>query len=179
MLIQVGTDLHTRIEGVEIATAPTIAEIHALLGPATRIAEPATPAPVKHRNTHWHIYDADGLYFNEHHYTRRVESATLVFWPEEHQFLPTPQLPFSGKLLLAGYEVSQQLDLRTLVQSCPIPFEHRLGGWVGLTLGEFSINITVAGVRLPSGRRSEKDLRLVAISLGWPHDPWGAPAEAT
>jgi hypothetical protein len=174
MVIDVPTDLCPIIQGTAIATAPTVSELHALLGPPSRILEPAVRAPVKHRNNQFHVYDAEGLYFQEHHHTRRIAGCEVVFHPEELAVPFGPREPYSGLLRLGTRDVSPQVDLAELMRGCGITFEPLLLGWLVARRDQFSAILTCKGAKLPSGQRS-RTLRLVSVALSWPHDPWGTP----
>ena len=173
MLIEVPTDLCPRILGTEIGTAPSVSELHALLGPPSRIAEPAVRAPVKHRNNQFHVYDTLGLSFQEHHYTRLIAGCDIVFHPEELKVPFAPRMPFSGLLRLGPSDVLPQTDLASQLRQCGIKFEQVLG-WLVARNGQFSTILTCKGEKLPSGQRSSI-LRLVSVALSWPHDPWAKP----
>lgn len=151
-----------------------MAELHALLGLPSRIVEPVTPAPVKHRNNQMHVYDPFGVYFNEHHQTRRIQGCEIVFWPEEYGVPFKPTESFRGLLQIAGYEVPIRPDLLPFLKDCPVAFKPVLGGWFRAERDGHFVIVTAKGERLRSGRRS-KSLRLVDMSLSWPHDPWGTP----
>jgi hypothetical protein len=174
MVIDVPTDLCPIIQGTAITTAPSVAELHALLGPPSRIAEPTVRAPVGHRNNHFHVYDTAGLYFQEHHYTRRIAGCEVVFHPEELSVPFGARQPYSGQLRLGIRDFAADGDVAELVRGCGITFEPSLAGWLVARRDQFSAILTCKGAKLPSGQRS-RTLRVVSVSLGWPHDPWGAP----
>jgi hypothetical protein len=91
------------VGGFVIETAPTVTELHAVLGSPSRIDSGAQPVPVGHRNNQIHVYS--------------------------YQF------------------------------------------------GGFAIHVHTSGRKLPSGRRS-RARQVIEVSISWPHDNWGAPAEA-
>ena len=174
MVIDVPTDLCPSIEGTSITTAPTVAELHSIVGPPSRISEPATRAPVGHRNNHFHVYDAAGVAFQEHHYTRRIAGCRICFQDDPLGVRFAPHSFFSGTLRLGGRPVTPQADLKELVHGCGIKFEPSIMGWLVAERGDFSAILTLAGAKLPSGRRSSR-LQLVSLELSWPHDPWRKP----
>ena len=102
MVIDVPEDLCPIIDGAPFATAPSAEELHALLGPPSQITEPDVRAPVGHRNNRWHVYDTDGVFFYEHHYTRRINGCSIVLQSDEVLVPCVPQQPFSGLLRLGG-----------------------------------------------------------------------------
>jgi hypothetical protein len=174
MVISVTTDLCPIIQGTAITTALSAAQLHSLLGPPSRITEPAVRPPVKHRNNQFHVYDAAGLYFQEHHYTRRIAGCDIVFCPEELSVPFAPSGPYTGQLRLGHQEVSPESDLGEVVRGCGIKFEPSLAGWLVARRDQFSAILTCRGAKLPSGQRS-RTLQLVSVALSWPHDPWGTP----
>ena len=174
MVINVPTDLCPVIQGTAFATAPSIAELHALLGPPSRIAEPAVRAPVKHRNNQFHVYDEAGLYFQEHHYTRRIAGCDVVFRPAELSVAFAPHGLYSGRFRLGTRDVSPDADLGELVRGCGLTFEPSLAGWLVARRDQFSVILTCRGAKLPSGQRS-RTLQLASVALSWPHDPWRTP----
>jgi hypothetical protein len=157
-----------------LESALSVQELHARLGPPSRVVDPGTSAPARHRNNQIHVYDIHGIYFIEHHYTRRLCDCTIVFWPEEHGFRFTPLRMFSGELRIAGYEMPPEPNLDSLVKVSPIGLKHRIGGMFNSRRNGYAVNLMARGPMLPSGRRS-KILRLASISLSWPHDPWARP----
>jgi hypothetical protein len=175
MVIDVPEDLCLSIEGTRFFAAPSVAELHALLGPPSRVAEPAVRAPVGHRNNLWHVYDTAGVYFNEHHYTRRITGCSIVLQPEEEMVPVEMPQPFTGSLRLGGREVLPQAGLLEMLRGCQITFKPFFKGWLTAQRGDFSVVLVCNGIKLASGHRSEK-LGLVSVALSWPHDPWGAPA---
>lgn len=176
MRISVSTNLRPTIGGKLIDAAPSVAQLHAMLGPPTRIVGPVKPAPVGHRNNQIHVYGRDGICFYEHHYTRRLSGCLILMVPEEHtEFSLNQCARFSGTLDIAGHELSASTDLQSFFRDCPVTFEPTMLGWLRAMEDEFSVILDLKGRRLPSGRRS-KLLRLASISLDWPHDPWGEPA---
>ncbi len=174
MVIDVPADLCPVIAGKIVTTAPTISELHALLGPPSRIAEPAVKAPVGHRNNCWHVYDSAGIFFYEHHYTRRISGCGIVYQPDDALARNAPRQSFSGSLRLGACDVLPQTSLADLLRGCGIAFKRTLIGFRA-SRDDFSVILSCNGVKLPSGRRS-KTLRLVSVELSWPHDPWGTPA---
>jgi hypothetical protein len=176
MKIEIGENLQTIIEGRLFATAPTVAELHALLGPSSQVAEPVVRAPVGHRNNRWHVYESLGVYFYEHHFPREITGCCVVFRPEEIGIPIVLRKPFEGLLRLGRFEVSSNSELRVLLNECGITFEASLKGVLISRRDDYSVILQCKGARLRSGRRSTK-VRLVSIDIGWPHDPWVAPAE--
>ena len=75
--------------------------------------------PVGHRNNQIHVYDAWGIYFYEHHYTRRVPGCAIIFRPDEHKFRFTPEQPFSGGISLANYIVLPPYELVPFLKLAP------------------------------------------------------------
>jgi len=146
------------------------AVLHEVLGPPSRIDEPATPAPVGHRNNQVHVYDDAGIYFHEHHFTRLAMSVTFCLAPglESFGFLPTAG--FAGRLSIDGFVVPPSATERDFA-TCPVPFRYDFHAWQ-VKLGSISVFCPVRGTRLPSGRRS-KVRQVVGVSIGLPHDPWG------
>lgn len=176
MDVCVSASLRATFDGHPIEKAPTLLELHAILGPPSRIACPATPPPVGHRHNQIHIYDQRGIAFFERHYTRRLHGAEIVFTPavETSPFLRDMHA-FAGTLEIAGQRLSSTTELRDFFATCPVAFKATMLGWIRAQQEDFGVLITVCGQKLPSGRRS-KVLQLVSVSLSWPHDPWGEPA---
>ena len=174
-MIDIPLDLRPSINGTPIETAPTVAELHAIIGTPSRVVELGPPAPVRHRNNQAHVYDELGLEFREHHYTRRIIEGTIVFWPGEYFPERTPRAAFAGTLNLAGQVVPAYPELIDFLKKSPIRFRPFVGGVYGAKRGEFYVGIDAKGKKLASGRRS-KVRRLVDLSFSWPHDDWGQPA---
>jgi hypothetical protein len=82
MIVQVSSNLHPTFDGQLIETATTVPELHAFFGRPSRIAHPPKPPPVGHRHNQIHIYDQHGIAFYEHHYTRRISNAEILFTPK-------------------------------------------------------------------------------------------------
>ena len=154
-----------------ITEAVSAKAVHDRLGPPTRIVDPCPPPPVGHRNNMMHVYDDYGFYFNEHHYTRRMQGVVLVLCPEEQQHGFSPEKAFDGTIDLEDATIhseTTEADLRRL---------NRIREWCGTwdtTCGSLSVFITMRGHKLPSGKRS-RSRRIVDVSIGWPHDPWKVP----
>lgn len=156
--------------GREFREAVPPAALHEVLGPPSRIDEPATPAPVGHRNNQVHVYDEAGIYFYEHHFTRLAESVAFCLAPSLESNWLTPAAGFTGRLSVDGFVVSPSAKERDFAE-CPVPFRYDFHAWQ-VKLGAISVFCPVRGARLPSGRRS-KAWRVVGVHVGLPHDPWG------
>ncbi len=171
-MVEVIVELHrTVINGIEITAAVQPTSLWAVLDQPDRIVDPAPPAPYGHRNNQVHVYDRLGLHLNEHHFTRLIQGINFVFWPEEEGYRFTPAQPFSGRLLLGGYEVLPGASESDLISRSRLPFRSVLAGhWLASRDG-FSVGIAAKGPRTASGRRSARR-RVVGIDLAWPHDPW-------
>jgi len=176
MVIDVPEDLCPIIDGAPFATAPSAEELHALLGPPSQITEPDVRAPVGHRNNRWHVYDTDGVFFYEHHYTRRINGCSIVLQSDEVLVPCVPQQPFSGLLRLGGLEVSAQTSLSEVLRGCGIAFKPSFMGWLVARRDNFSVILACKGAKLTAGHRS-KTPRLVSVELSWPHDPWEVPVD--
>lgn len=179
MLITVAEDLRPMFDGVLVDSAPTVPQVHKILGPATRVRDGngKTRAPVGHRNNQIHIYDQLGICFLEHHHTRRLIGYEIYFRTDSRSALDRGiQKSFTEALTIAGYPLSSATDLRTFFGACPVTFTPTVLGWLRAERDAFSLIITPGGAKLPSGRPSAQ-LRLVEIDLSWPHDPWGEPAD--
>jgi hypothetical protein len=173
VLIEIAPDLRARINGTPVETAPTTQELHAIVGTPARVVDPCA-APVGHRNNQIHVYDELGVYFIEHHYTRRIQGGTVVFWIDEQGYRFTPSTNFNGKLILASYSVPAMPPLLAFLKACPIPFSPFVGGSLFAKNGEYAIHIESQGMKLRSGRRS-KVRTLVDLSFSWSHDNWAHP----
>jgi len=136
-------------------------EYAAVLGVASRIEEPATPAPYGHRNNQIHLFDDFGLYLIEHHATRLVGSVVFVLWLEESPFKPARE--FMGHLAVGGASVSPGLLVNEF--SCStIAFEGPvLGLWSAEKNGVW-IGLWAAGIRQRSGQRGKR-LRFENVSV--------------
>jgi hypothetical protein len=163
--------------GLVIETAPTVAELHAALGPPSRIDTGELPAPVGHRNNQVHVYDALGLTLNEHHHTRLAQAACCWFGTDEPRFRFTPRQPFAGRLVFGGVVMPLGGDEEAFFAAAPFEFIESLGGVWSVRLAGFSVHVQTRGPKLPSGRRSRLR-QVIEVSLSWPHDNWGAPANA-
>lgn len=175
IVIEISETLVPSINGTVISTAPSVRELRAILGSPSRILEPKLRAPVGHRNNRLHIYDALGLVFWEHHYTRRIDHCKIVLCADDLQLVgdqSPPQL-FPGTLRVAGYLVPRGIvDRENVLNACPIL---RPLGLRGSKPGSgFAVYITSAGYQLPGGGRTKRE-RLQSLDLSWPHDPWGEP----
>ncbi len=164
------------LNGVSITEAIAPAAIHQLLGEPSRIHAAGPPAPHGHRNNQIHVYDALGLYFDEHHHTRSLTGVSFVFWPEEEGFPFTPTKAFSGKLMLGDYEIPVEASEKQVVADCGLPFRRMLPGIWDLP-GTIHLGLDTKGAKLNTGRRSSSK-RLVSVSVGWPHDPRAQPLTA-
>jgi hypothetical protein len=176
-LIEISEALVPSIIGVSIPKPLTVKELHALLGPPSRILEPKLRAPVGHRSQHHHVYDPLGLIFCEHHYTQRIEYFEIVFRPEEQRMLSDQPPPsrFPGTLRLAGFTFPADVpDLDVVLRNCPAFFNHP-SGTRSVSRDGFAVHLDADGHKLPGGGRTKR-LQLVSVSLSWPHDPWGDPA---
>jgi hypothetical protein len=173
--IDILADLQPSMNGCQITAAPSVMELHAILGPPSRVVDPHPPAPIGHRNNQVHIYDDLGLEFREHHYTRRIVGGTMVFWPDEYFHNFRPSAGFTGTLILAGYVVPSAPTVMELLKASPIEFQQSLRGVFSARRGEFYVGIRGKGEKLPTGRRSSR-LMLIDVSFAWPHDNWGHPS---
>lgn len=176
MEIKVLEDLCPIINGAAIGSAPSVAELHALLGPPSFIAEPKTPAPVGHRNNQWHVYETAGVLFYEHHYTRRVTGCSVVFQPEDIEVPVVLPQPFAGRLQLGNIELPPDIGMKDIRRKCGIEFKASLGNSLIARRERFAVMLIFKKAKRPSGRLG-RALRLVSIELSWPHDPWGEPAD--
>jgi hypothetical protein len=165
------------VAGLTITTAPTVSELHAVLGPPSRIDNGERPAPVGHRNNQIHVYDGLGLTFNEHHYTRRAQAVCCWFGTDEPRFRFTPQQSFAGRLVFNGVVMPLGGDERAFFTAAPFEFIESLGGVWSVRLAGFSIHVQARGLRLRSGSRS-RVRQIIEVSVSWPHDNWGPPADA-
>lgn len=175
IVIQISEKLVPTFNGTVIPTAPSVADLRAILGSPSRIVEPKMRAPVGHRNNRLHVYDELGLVFWEHHYTRRIDQCKIVLCPDELQ-LPGDQPPprhFPGTLRVGGFVFPPGVvDRETILNACPIL---RPTGLRGSKLEEgFAAHITSSGYKLPRGGRTKRE-RVLSLELSWPHDPWGDP----
>ena len=166
----IGPDI-TTINGLAIKAAIQPARLWDVLGEPSRIVDPAPPAPFGHRNNQIHVYDQLGLYFNEHHFTRLVQSLTFVFVPAEHRYTFCPSQSFAGRLLLGGYEVRPGASESDVIRGTAIPFRRSLAGQWRTGGDGFGVGLSAVGAKIPSGRRS-KNRRVVSVDVAWPHDPW-------
>jgi len=172
--ISVSHTLRPTFDGNVIEEAPSVSALHEMIGRPSRIQEGKTPAPVGHRNNQAHIYG--GVCFLEHHYTRRIGDCEILF-DANCQIARARGMsqPFDGCLDIAGHALTSTTDLREFFRACPVVFSSTVLGWLRAEQDGLSAIITLERVRFPSGRRS-KALRLVSLSLTWPHDPWDEPA---
>lgn len=174
----VTSDPKVIVGGFTIETAPTVAELHAVLGAPSRIDAGERPAPVGHRNNQIHVYDAMGLTFNEHHSTRRAQEICFWFGTEEPRFRFTPHQPFTGKLVFDNIVMPLDSEERTFLSTSPLEFAHWLGGSWSYRFEGFAVHVETRGPKLGSGRRG-RVRKVIEVSLSWPHDDWGEPADAT
>ena len=175
LVIDIPVELRPCINGAVIETAPSVAELYAVLGDPSRVVDTGPPAPAGHRNNRRHVYDELGAHFLEHHHTRRMMEGTVVLWPEEESAEFRPRVAFCGTLSLAGYVVPPGVELMDFLKACPIRFRPLVGGLLGARRGGFHLGVHSIGRKLASRRRS-KVRRLVDLSFSWPHDDWGEPA---
>ena len=174
-MIEANIDLDgIAINGLTIREAVSIDVLFQVLGTPSRVDSGPTPAPAGHRNNQIHVYDTDGVYFNEHHFTRLAQGISFVLWPEGHDYRFTPTKPFSGKLVVAGYVVVPEMYENDFATNVALPWDISFAGMRFARKGEFSIGFTCVGKRQKSGRRS-KHRRVVSVHASWPHDPWGGP----
>jgi hypothetical protein len=163
------------IDGFCIQSAPTVAEMHAVLGQPSRIDAGEKPAPAGHRNNRVHIFDDLGVTFNEHHYTQLAQGITCWFDVEEPPFQFTPKCTFQGQLVFERVTMPLGGDVRAFLAASPYAFTDHFAGTWRYEFEGFSVIVASRGTRLPSGRRS-KVRRVTDISLSWPHDNWQPPA---
>jgi hypothetical protein len=154
-----------------ITTAPTVQELHELLGNPDRIDAGETPAPVGHRNNQIHIYDQLGLTVIEHHYTQRIESMCCWFETEEPRFRFTPSRSFSDTLVIDDVVMPLGGDVSTFATTSPVKYENGFGGLWRTGSAGFGIHLQTRGKRLRSGRRSRIQ-HVIEVSITWPHDKW-------
>ena len=166
------------LNAITIAAAPTVRELHGIVGSPSRLLEPKQTAPVGHRSTRLHVYDDLGLVFWEHHYTRRISSCQLVFWPDEVRLLgdQPPPCQYTGLIRIGGFVLPYDAaDLDSVMKGMPLFREVPRGSfWPTVERNGFSLRLTSTGYRLKNGGRT-KCRRLVSMDLTWPHDPWGEP----
>lgn len=175
LIIDISETLVPSINGAAITTAPSVEELHAMLGSPSRILEPKRPAPVGHRNNRLHVYDDLGLVFWEHHYTRRIDHCQIVLCPDELQLLgdQAPPRSFPGTLRIEGFVFPPGVvDLDAVLNACPMLRPTRQP--LAKPGNRFSVHLRADGYTLPSGHRTKRQ-RVFAIELSWPHDPWGQP----
>ena len=169
-------EVEVRLDGIIIGANPLPeavqpAWLHGVLGIPDRVVDPASPAPVGHRNNQIHVYDDLGLYFHEHHGTRLAMDLVFVFWPEEERYAFTPRRAFSGHLKLHDYLVPVGASESQLIHESPIPFQEYLSGHWRAGSERIAVGMVSKGAKLRSGRRSMRR-RVVSIDVSWPHDPW-------
>jgi hypothetical protein len=161
------------VNGLNIVSAPTVNELHAVLGPPSRI-DGGTP-PVGHRNNQGHYYDDFGFCFVEHHYTRRATHFICVFDNVESRLGWKTIHPFLGRLIFEDVEMPPGGSEREFIKASPIQFQQEWAKvWVCRFEG-YCIWIDPLGAKLPSGKRS-KSRRVTDLSVSWPHDDWAEPA---
>ena len=178
MQIKVLEDLCSIINETAFGSAPSVPELHALLGPPSYIAEPKTPAPVGHRHNQWHVYETAGVLFYEHHFTRRMTGCSVVFQPEDIKVPVVLPQPFAGPQELGGLVLPPDIGWRETLRQCGMAFKPSLGNSFIARRDQFAVMLIYKKVRRPSGRLG-RALRLVSVELSWPHDPWGKPADAS
>ena len=172
MTIEVSTaDQRVAINGWAVATAPTVPELHLVLGTPSRVEDGYPPAPVKHRNQQVHVYDALGLDFIEHHYTRRITQVRCWFDVTEPQFHFTPAFAFGGRLIIDGVTMPAHPTEVEFLATRPPAMRRVIAGIWASKVGGIYLGIGARGRRLPSGRRS-KTRQVEDVSIGWPHDDW-------
>jgi hypothetical protein len=163
------------VNGFRVVTAPSVAEIYAVLGKPSRIDTGASPAPAGHRNNQIHVYDDLGITFIEHHYTQLVENVQCWFPTCDPEYRFTPQRDYSGSLIIDGIQMPIGGEVEKFLERSPISFSDGFGGSWQLNVNDFSIFVSSRGKLLPSKRRS-KIMEITSISFSWPHDNWQAPS---
>ena len=177
MAIEVSTvNQRVLINGWVVTTAPVVSELHDALGAPGRVEAGHTSAPLKHRNQHVHVYDALGLDFIEHHYTRRIMQVRCWLDVTEPQFHFTPACAFGGRLNIDGVTIPPHPTEIEFLATRPPAMRHFIAGLWASRVGGIHLGINARGRRLPSGRRS-KTRRVEDVSIGWPHDNWRGPTE--
>ena len=169
-----GSSLRASINCHTILSAPTAKELVGLIGVPSRVVN-CGPEESAAGNNQVHVYDELGVYFNQHHHTRRIMGMTIVFWHEGEGYRFTPETSFRGSLHLEEYKVTSNPSLLEFLESCPIRLEHFLGGHYQREVDGYSFGITSGVAKTRSHRRAERAL-LIGAHIGWPHDPWGTPA---
>lgn len=162
------------VNSFRIKTAPTVPEMHAVLGLPSRVESGETPAPIGYRNNHQHVYDALGLSLNEHHYTYLVQDITCWFHTHDPEFRFTPISEFAGQLIIDGVEMPLGINIREFLVASPCVFDGGFGGSWHFKFDGFSVFVSSRGQLLKSKRRS-KVRKVTSVSLSWPHDPWHKP----
>lgn len=165
------------VGGFAVETAPSVADLYAVLGSPNRIDAGEQLAPVGHRNNQTHVYDGLGLTFNEHHYTRRAQQLCCWFGTDEPQCRFTPRLPFADQLVFGDVVMPPGGDERAFFAAAPFDFVQFIRGVWSVRLAGVSVHVQTRGRLLPSGRRG-RVRQVIAVSVSWPHDNWEAPADA-
>jgi hypothetical protein len=156
------------LNGVEFREAAPVGRFHEVLGLPSRIIDPAPPAPVGHRNNQIHMYDALGVYLNEHHYTYTIGEVTFVLWPEESPF--EPACPCGPGVEIGGITIYPGISERELLCSS-IRFTQQLAGTWSAAADDLWIGFDAKGRKGRTGRRGKK--RYVAtLSVCLRDDPW-------
>ncbi len=170
-------ETRTTIDGTPILTAEPVAWFHAIPGSPSRIVPAGPPAPAGHRNNHIHLYDDKGMTLNEHHYSYQIQEVDIVLDTAD-AIHPTSR-PFSGRLEIGGTQLVAGAS-EDILKSSNIKFSalHK-GTWFAKVKSapdsgrEITVFVNTAGLKLPSGRRSEIR-RVVTVAICLEHDPWDA-----
>jgi hypothetical protein len=162
------------VNSFRIIKAPSVAEMHAVLGKPSRIDSGEKPAPVGHRNNQIHIYDELGITFQEHHFTKLVLCVQCWFQTNDPEYRFTPQHDFTGRLIIDGIQMPSGGNVQLFLANSPLILSDGFGGTWRYNEGDFDILVSSRGKLLPSKRRS-KIKEITSIALSWPHDNWQVP----
>ena len=132
-----------------------------LLGQPSRTIAAGPPAPVGHRYNQVHLYDAEGIYFTEHHATRLIDSVNFVFDKSVSPFQIARS--FDGTLMVGEQRFQSGMsesDLSSQLFSRDLPgeFSAKCGRcWVGVS--------TKCGRDFQGKRKNNRHVVLVSICI--------------
>jgi hypothetical protein len=164
------------INGLRIDTAPPVADLLRVIGAPTRVDTGPTRAPTGFRNNQLHVFDPLGVHVNEHHHTRRAQEIGIALSVVERRYSFTPVSAFVGDLLFDGVRMPLHVTDQEFLRQVSWPFKHFLAGLWEYQFDGFCVGFDAVGPRLASGRRSKKQF-VIEVSISWPHDPNGPPAD--
>jgi hypothetical protein len=164
----------TRIDGVSVIPEVDPEWFHSLIGPPSRIVDPVGRRVGRTRNPQIHVWDREGIYVHEHHYTRKATTFSVLL-AHKGEYVFSPRNAATAIVFIGSRQSTASDRLESALPASGLPFERHLGDHWSAKAGEFSLHVSGFAERTARGRKSSVRT-LGDIQASWPHDPWQAPA---